>query len=443
LEGKWVQAHQDDDLPYEELSRAARLNVDVDKLATWYRDHATLPQSRQQTPHAPGTSVSIKIGDTRLVGNFDSSIRRHINGYHSKQFMQAKLDWDDATFATVDWHNFGQHFKALPLTARVQRSKLVHRWQPVGTQRLRDATIKDPHLALCPSCQTEIETPDHLFLCERRQGLRHRLLQSVTKITHRAPYHPALVILTNGIEQWLAMEPITIQAQVQALPQHIQDGVSKAIYEQFDIGWNNAIRGLLSSQWAQSAATHHITGDYEIDTGNGHVYRTIRAIHNFTSAIWEARNQQLHKRDDELAARIRTPIDALIKSLYQQPHLLHSTDRFRTATPLATILNYRPDNKRRWVRRVERAQARYIDIQKRRQVALVQYPGYTFKPRKRPPIPASPTQTIHFKQTTLFGTKPAHKTTKRAAKMPTGKTQPQQRQTLIHPLQAPQIPHCK
>jgi hypothetical protein len=75
LDGKWVKAHQDDDSTYDELSRDARLNVDVGKLATWYRDHETLPQSRQQTPHAPGTSVSIKIGATRLVGNFDSSIR--------------------------------------------------------------------------------------------------------------------------------------------------------------------------------------------------------------------------------------------------------------------------------------------------------------------------------------------------------------------------------
>jgi hypothetical protein len=146
------------------------------------------------------------------------------------------------------------------------------------------------------------------------------------------------------------MEPITIQEKVTALPLHPQDSVSKAIYGQFDIGWSIAIHGLISSEWAQSAATYHTTCKYDIDTGNGHVYRTIQAIHNFTSAIWEARNKQLHRQDDELAARIRTPIVALITSLYNQPHLLHPTDRFRNTTPLATILNYRSDNKRRWVR---------------------------------------------------------------------------------------------
>jgi hypothetical protein len=86
LEGKWVKAHQDDDNPYNELNRDARLNADADKLATWYRDHATSPQTRQTTPHAPGTNISISIGSTRLTGNFDSSIRHHIHGYQARQY---------------------------------------------------------------------------------------------------------------------------------------------------------------------------------------------------------------------------------------------------------------------------------------------------------------------------------------------------------------------
>ena len=319
-----------------------------------------------------------------------------------------------------DWHNFGQHFKALPLPARIQRSKLVHRWQNVGTQRLRDAKVKDPHLALCPTCQTQIETPDHLFLCEQRKGLRYRLFQYVTNITNRKPYHPALEILSNGIQQWLTSEPMTIQDQAVDLPLHLQSIVSQAINEQYDIGWGNALRGLLSDRWAQATATHHIPNRYDIDTGNGHVYRTIRAVNNFTQEIWTARNQQLHKRDNEFAARIRTPIDAVIKELYNQPELLHSSDRFRCNTALSTILNYNPTNKRSWVRRVERAKERYVEYQKRRQQALSTYTGYTFVARKRPIVQNQPAAAPSFQQTTLFGTK----TTRVVKKRRTTKHQP-------------------
>jgi hypothetical protein len=130
------------------------------------------------------------------------------------------------------------------------------------------------------------------------------------------------------------------------LPTHLQTITSRAIDEQFDIGWNNAIRGLLSKQWAQAASIHHTINKHDFDTGNGHVYRTIRALHQFTTEIWEARNKQLHKRDYEEAARIRTPIDAVIQQLYHQPQLLHLTDRFRCDKSLADLLKLRPDNKR-------------------------------------------------------------------------------------------------
>jgi hypothetical protein len=127
IDGKWVKAHQDDDHAYDALNRDARLDVDVDKLATWYRDHKRLPQSRQTTPHTPGTNISISIGNIRLTGG-------NINGYQAHQYIQHTQDWNTEIFDSVDWRNFGPQFKALPITAKVQRSKLIHRWQPVGTQ---------------------------------------------------------------------------------------------------------------------------------------------------------------------------------------------------------------------------------------------------------------------------------------------------------------------
>jgi hypothetical protein len=267
LDGQWIKAHQDDDTPYEDLDRAARLNVDVDRLATWYRDHPTMPQSRKSTEHAPGTSVSISIGNTRLTGKYDSTIRHHVNGHQACTYIKTARDWDKATLNTIDWQNFGQHFKALPISKQVQRTKLIYRWQPVGTQPLRDALAKDPKLALCPTCQDTIETPDHPYLCDKYQSLRHRHYQTVTKITTRTPFHPALVILSTGIQQWLSSTPITIQDQVTTLPIFLQATVSKAINEQFDIGWNNALRGL---------ATQYPMGNSGINLPN---HPTLRARH--------------------------------------------------------------------------------------------------------------------------------------------------------------------
>jgi hypothetical protein len=114
-----VKTHQDDELPYEELMGDTRLKVHVNRLATWHREHKTLPQTRRQqtNQHAPGTAVSISISAIRLVSNCDSSTSRHINGNHSSQYIEERQDWDNTTFDNVDWYNCGQHIEVLPLPA--------------------------------------------------------------------------------------------------------------------------------------------------------------------------------------------------------------------------------------------------------------------------------------------------------------------------------------
>jgi hypothetical protein len=166
----------------------------------------------------------------------------------------------------------------------------------------------------------------------------------VQKVTHRKPHHPALVILAKGIEQWLTSVLIAIQDQVvMLLPLQLQAIGSLQLS-------NNDIQGILSRHWSQAASIHPWTQHIEHDIGNGHVYRLIRALHGFTTGIWEAQNKQLNRRDDEEAARIQTPIDAVIKLLHSQPHLLHSVDRFRCEQSLSDILKLLwPLNKRRWV----------------------------------------------------------------------------------------------
>jgi hypothetical protein len=109
---------------------------------------------------------------------------------------------------------------------------------------------------------------------------------------------------------------------------------------------------MLSQQWAQAASLHPTTDTYKIDTGNGHIYRTIRALHQ-----WAARNKELHKQNDEAAARIGTPVDAVLKHLYHQPNLLHAADPFNCDTPLVVLTKLQPSNKRRWVQRDQQASA--------------------------------------------------------------------------------------
>jgi hypothetical protein len=240
-----------------------------------------------------------------------------------------------------------------------------------------------------------------------------------------------MTILSKGIQQWLSSRLITIQEDVKALPQTLQPTVSGAIYEHFNIGWNSALRGLLSNQWAQSASIHHTSGHYELDIGNGHVYRTIRALLQFSSEIWDARNKQLHKHDNNEAARIRTPINAVIKHLYHQPHLLHSTDRFRCHKSLVDLLKLWPANKQRWVRCIQKAQQQYVEFNKQKQLPLSNYPGYQYEVRKQRIVQATPTPIVMHQQRLLSNIIPHRPPQHRTAMPLVPSHQPRRQHTTI------------
>ena len=77
----WVKGHQYSIKSYEQLPRAARLNLDADFLATRYRLRDKM-RSMQLVDHCPEQRVSISIMGVRLTGQYDECIRHHINGYH-------------------------------------------------------------------------------------------------------------------------------------------------------------------------------------------------------------------------------------------------------------------------------------------------------------------------------------------------------------------------
>lgn len=79
---RWVKDHQDAGSSGL-LSRAAKLNVTADSLATDYRTLGSL-KSSPRVAHVAEQGCSISTNGLRwLTSQFDGSIRYHVNGYHS------------------------------------------------------------------------------------------------------------------------------------------------------------------------------------------------------------------------------------------------------------------------------------------------------------------------------------------------------------------------
>ena len=105
MQAHWIKSHQDSKIPYDDISREAKLNVDANELAT--RCH-TLPRSKSQqtTDHVPSTKMSISILNTRYPGNLDANIRYHVNGGYLQAHIQQRKKWSDDT---IDWRAFARY----------------------------------------------------------------------------------------------------------------------------------------------------------------------------------------------------------------------------------------------------------------------------------------------------------------------------------------------
>lgn len=89
---QWIKSHQDGKKSYKDLTPDAKLNVDVDELATKCHQNKKA-QPRRQTEHIPSIKMSISILNTRFFGNIDEHIRYHVNGGYLRGYTQSRQQW--------------------------------------------------------------------------------------------------------------------------------------------------------------------------------------------------------------------------------------------------------------------------------------------------------------------------------------------------------------
>lgn len=98
-------------------------NNKADELATWYREVSGKRQSIESTDHVPGTQISISINSVRIVGQVDSCLRYHINGYHLRRYTQSKYKWNDQTWNCIDVEALGRYHSRLPPAEQIAHTK--------------------------------------------------------------------------------------------------------------------------------------------------------------------------------------------------------------------------------------------------------------------------------------------------------------------------------
>ena len=318
IKTQWIKGHQDERTPYVDLTGDAKLNVDVDELATLHQtSKRQLPT--EISPHLSEQKITVVINGKRYPSQINAQIRYHINGSNLKQYLTTKQGWTEDTWYKIDLHTFGVHFRRLTMGQKVQHMQFIYDLQPVGRRKGQISKNDSDSVTQCPCCRIEIENQYHLLHC-RHNPKRTTSLAAFYKEVQRAQAGSKFGrIIADAFDQWFE-DPASTPSMENTRDPTLDHNtlftseyvslIKAAFTHQQEIGWMNAARGFLAKAWFQVACTQlqipggpneEVTHTCRQD-GQQRTYRVVRALHTLVTSLWQGRNEELHKQDKDTEA---------------------------------------------------------------------------------------------------------------------------------------------
>lgn len=362
LHCKWVKGHQDEHIDYEELNPLAKLNVDVDTLASdhYWKGKGIKPSTT--LPHLHEMRVTVSINGVRFPSKIDEQIRYHINGSYLKQHLQNRNRWNAKVWDLIDSTPSADiSAPCLSASKQVSHMKFVHNLQPLGyhKQKIHSHSLP-PEITNCPCCHSSSETQLHMLQCTANP-LRKESLAHFLKDCRRTDGSWFPCIFADLVGQWLtnhSLIPTFAKARDTFLrrliiPTKYSNLVQQAIADQTAIGWLQATRGFLAKTWkAVASLSFDAANIIHRPDGTTRIRQVLKALHNFTHALWIGRNSALHTTETRTSL---SAANAEITRYHRNPDMLLNEDRFYCETSLKRLLSSSASIKRRWLQRVKRS----------------------------------------------------------------------------------------
>ena len=362
-----VKGHQDDILPYNELSRPAQLNVKADSSATNYLINGTLQPYDEFCDNA----VTMYIIDNLITRDYRHQIIVASTSIGLRLYFLDKFDWSDTTPDLVWWQAHGKSLRAFNKQDQRRIRKYIFSWLPT-CQRLasyekdsdeEDETITEANR--CPSCREAIETHKHLLQCQchNRAIIKDRWFIDLNIFLSNASYTPPTVkeLIFNHLVA-------TVYPNTEVIPPPLPEfdaEIERAIEAQTKIGWHQLFFGRLSIIWGNIIGQHlhyNRISEKEMSIDRWGQTLIIKVFQLFLD-IWQARNtdgHHLNEKNESQLTRQRI-IDKITNLQESNPEVRHC-DRPFVFCPMETLEQYSIGSLIAWHREAKniiKAQKRY------------------------------------------------------------------------------------
>lgn len=392
-----VHSHQDKTTEFVELPFPAQLNVLCDTMATQQLQHQVGNEEDRtlSSPLIPRTlSVAVMYKRQVISSHYVARLRECITLDNHRQFLQQKYNWSNDVWMSIAWDALMKCARKPTLTQPVTRSKLVHNWLHLGSQRVKfgsgGTTLEIERC--CPYCN-QAEDFTHLLTCTDPRAMKFRYDASIPFRKALSKLGDAGTFLLRAIQVWTKtpLDPLDLPPVDEALG--IQGAIEKAVQSQTCIGWSNFFRGFVSLDWGAIVSRtelNRLTPDDRYVQAEKTLTAVIMAVQEYSLAIWKSRNEVLHEAGSDSLSIVHAALNHSITQLYLLRSTFSSILQSYFTVPLEARLRQSPRQRTRWLRLARLATSHASALGRRQQLLSTYFPYANTMPTDPPPLVPAP-----------------------------------------------------
>jgi hypothetical protein len=399
-----VRSHQDSKKKYSELPFAAQVNVLCDRMATRHMEVHRIGEWSSRSNYLPTRNQPVAIchDHQRIPSHYIARLRDEITSKAHGVYFKNRYHWDDHVYGQIAWDAFSTiGRRTSSQSGSGNRSKLVHNWLNLGSQRSKLHPMSAHTANQCPYCRLE-ETFTHLLTCRDPRAKKCRFDAS-TKLRKGLGSFSGGQTLLRAISLWI-QDP-TQPLEILETSNDLQQAVNHAVESQRNIGWEHIFRGIVSRSWGYINPTNDTTPTH-LHPVNAHhnLSCAVQALQDYSLAIWAGRNAMLHSTTLTPILIREAQVNSEISALYALQSTYTARVQLYFRQPLSSFLHAPYRTRQRWLIITKLATAQQIQPSHgQTQLTSYAFTLHTDVASERPAIPQT-SNTLHTQTrlTTFF-----------------------------------------
>jgi len=202
------------------------------------------------TPAEKWAAYSINPTFHKITGTLNEMFYSSVSHSTLLEYMSSKFNVPKGAFESTSMSSLGNYLNKFKTHVWASISKLIYDWIPTYGTLCRQGRT---HSALCPRCQSRVETITHIQQCpdNQAQSARINLLKTFLKNLHSKGTPDCILTIFEFKISIVLDIPYSQCYHTSSTLDTQKMGLINAIRHQNILGWDLFLKGIQSSYWAE------------------------------------------------------------------------------------------------------------------------------------------------------------------------------------------------